>query len=209
MQRTFFITIASCLAIVCVTKARRDQRRLLLSDLDGTLVGGPGETSKVCCFNIPFATLLATNIPNKNTHTHTHTHLSHVKTLQSIERLRAFNKHWVQHEHPWGSILGYNTARCIKDYRYLLKTDQVGFWCQLCSILCYCSFGELLIFSAADVSKQPIHVMPTSREKNFWLRLFLLPEKGLRFGRGMETACMFAAVEWFVCVRAMVHASVI
>ena len=50
----------------------------------------------------------------------------HVKTLQSVERLRVFNKHWVQHERPRGSILCYNTARSIKAYRNLLESTKVS-----------------------------------------------------------------------------------
>ena len=74
MQRAVFATIA-ILGAATYTEVETDQRHLLLSDLDGTLVGGPGGTSKVCYFNIPFATLLATKILNEKTHTHTqHTH---------------------------------------------------------------------------------------------------------------------------------------
>lgn len=97
MQR-HFATLASGAAMVAAaatvwqeaTEAETDikKNRLLLSDLDGTLVGGPGDTSK------------------------------------SVKRLREFNKHWVQQEHPRGSILCYNTARCIKDYHNLLEAEK-------------------------------------------------------------------------------------
>ena len=54
-----FTTIASVAIVGAATfaEAGKDQRLLLVTDLDGTLIGGPGGTSKVCRFNVPFATL--------------------------------------------------------------------------------------------------------------------------------------------------------
>ena len=39
----------------------------------------------------------------------------------STEGLRAWRKHWETTEAPLGSILCYNTARCLKDYKRLVE----------------------------------------------------------------------------------------
>ena len=125
-----------------------------------------------------------------------------MKSLQSIERLRLFNKHWVQYEHPLGSILCYNTALSIKDYHDLLETDQVSFWFQFYFVLVLANFfilfcvGRLTTTDARVKGKELLTpaVLVTGEGTEVWLR----------YGNRMHVRSSI-----MVRMRAMVHASVI
>jgi hydroxymethylpyrimidine pyrophosphatase-like HAD family hydrolase len=45
------------------------------------------------------------------------------KSAHSAQEIEAFNRYWNEHERPNGSVLVYNTARCINMYTQLVETN--------------------------------------------------------------------------------------